>query len=65
MSYVVKHPVGDVVLGYGDDVYFLRKKIKSPLFNNFINELDKAGQSVSNFSHSVVASPVGTRGCVK
>lgn len=65
MSYVVKHPVGDVVLGYGDDVHFLRKKIKSPLLNNFINELDKASQSVSNFSHSVVASPLSTRGCVK
>ncbi|MGE4574725.1 MAG: hypothetical protein AB7E63_10220 [Parachlamydia sp.] len=62
---VVKHPIDDVVLGYGDDVSFFRKKIKSLLLNNYINELDKAHQSLPDFSHSIVASPLNTLGCVK
>ncbi|CCB86386.1 unknown protein [Parachlamydia acanthamoebae UV-7] len=62
---VVKHPIDNVVLGYGDDVSFFRKKIKSLLLNNYINELDKVHQSLPDFSHSIVASPLNTLGCVK
>jgi hypothetical protein len=65
MSDVIKHPIDDVVLGYGDDVFFFHKKIKSSLLKNFINELDKAHQSLSDFSHLAAASPLSTLGCVE
>jgi hypothetical protein len=65
MSYVVKHPVGDVVLGYGDDVYFFRKRIKSSLLRNFIDVLDKTHQSLSDSTHSIVDSTLSTSGFVK
>jgi hypothetical protein len=65
MSDVIKHPIDDVVLGYGDEVSFFRKKIKSLLLEKFINELDKAHQSLSDFSHPAVASPLSTLGCVE
>lgn len=65
MSDVIKHPIEDVVLGYGDDVSFFRKKIKSPLLKNFITELDEAHQSLLDFSHPATASPLSTLGCVQ
>lgn len=65
MSDVVKHPIADVCLGYGDDVYFLRKRIKSPLLNNFINELDKVQHSLPNCLLSETDSSLNTPDCVK
>ncbi len=64
-SDVIKHPIEDVVLGYGDDVSFFHKNIHSILLKNFINELDKAHQSLSDFSHPAVASPLSSLGCIE
>lgn len=60
-----KHLIDDVVIAYGEFVYFFHKKVKSPLFQEFLRELEQASTALTHFSHPAIVSPLTAHGCIE
>lgn len=61
IEHVSEHPLDDVVLGYGNFVYFFHKKIKAVWAATLLKEVQKA---IQDKEHPFTYTPLSTKGCV-
>lgn len=62
---VYTHPIDDVIIGYGNFVYFFHKKIKAQIMSSFLKEIESATKATKDFSHPAVYSPLTSLGTIR